>query len=127
MLINKQNPLSVTKVICRHSLTNLTDLPLKKESQYFIEEEESNNSDSSAVRSLPKSIWKKPVRRIWKTLFGTVAMNQVKLVSVIHFYFPLSYFFHGHNDSGLASLLGARYFQRSRVWWLSNRAKRGAA
>ena len=56
LLINKQNPLSVTKVICRHSLTNLADLPLKKVSQYFIEEEESNNSDSSAVRSLPKSI-----------------------------------------------------------------------
>ena len=37
-------------------------------------------------------------------IFGKVAMNQVKLVSVILFYFPLSYFFHGHNDSGFSSI-----------------------
>ena len=35
-------------------------------------------------------------------LVPTVAMNQVKLVSVTTFQFPLSYLFHGYNNSGFA-------------------------
>ena len=35
-------------------------------------------------------------------LVPTVAMNQVKLVSVTTFQFPLSYLFHGDNNSGFA-------------------------
>ena len=50
-------------------------------------------------------------RRISTTLFGTVATNQVELVSVILFQFPLSYLFHGQNDLGLALLRAARYFR----------------
>ena len=51
-------------------------------------------------------------RRNWKTLFVTVAMNQVNLLSVIIFCFSLSHLFHVHNDSCLASLCGGRYFRR---------------
>ena len=83
-------------------------------------------SEYRAIVSSPKFI-KKTRRgkfiRIWKTLFVTVAMNQVKLVSVILFQFPYHTFFMTNMNHVLLSYAVQDIFED----YSSNNAKRGAA